>query len=200
MDEWWNSLSTELKFFYGIGIISTFTLIVQAVLMMIGGDGGDGADVDVDTPDTDGLGEHPSDLNVLSVKTIIAFFMGFGWMGVICLENNYSLELTILLSSTVGLIFLSMIYYLMKSLYGLRDSGNIHYKNAIGHIANVYIPIPPNRSGAGQVELMVQGRVRFVSAFTPSTQKINSNTRVKVVDIIDPATLLVEPIDKIEEN
>ncbi len=195
MAEWWEALAMELKVFYLIGITSTAILVVQTILMMIGL-GGDELDA-ADMPDVDmdsGL-EHPGDLHLLSVRTIVAFFMGFGWTGVICMNHDLGIALALLCAVVVGSVFMSMVFLLMKMLYSLRDSGNIHYKNAIGQVGSVYIPIPPNQSGPGQIEIMIQGRVRFVQAFTKSESKLTNNCRVKVVEIVDQGTLLVEPLE-----
>lgn len=192
---WWDALSLDLQIFYIIGILSTFIIIFQSFLMVIGvGDdfGGDG-DIDIDAT---------GDVQVLSLKTLSAFFAGFGWTGVICLKNGYSLAIAMLAACVIGAAFMAVIMYLMKALYGLRSSGNIDYRNAIGSVGTVYMAVPPNQSGPGQVEINIQGRVRFVEAFTDANEKLTSNMRVKVTGLIDPVTLLVEPLHKksVEEN
>jgi len=184
---WWDALSLDLQIFYIIGILSTFIIICQSFLMVIGfGDDFGGAD-DIDL---DGTG----DVQVLSLKTLSAFFAGFGWTGVICLKNGYSLGIAVLVACAIGAMFMAIVLYLMKALYGLRSSGNIKYQNAIGSVGTVYMAVPPNQSGPGQVEINIQGRVRFVEAYTDANEKLTSNTRVKVTGLIDPVTLLVEPL------
>lgn len=198
MQDWWNTLSLEQQIFYSIGILSTFIVLIQTALMLFTGDGGDGGDIDIpDASDVtgDATPEHPGDLHVLSTRTVTAFFVGFGWTGVICLKRNLSFELAVLLSLLAGLIFMFVIFYLMKGLYSLRASGNVNYANAIGQIGTVYIPIPPQQSAPGQVELLIQGRIRFVQAFTNHSEKIPSNSRVKIVGMIDQGTLMVEPLE-----
>ena len=200
MADWWNPLSLELKTFYTIGAASTSALLVQVLLMAFGG--GDG---DIDAGDAAGMDgdvgmEHPGDLNVLSVRTVVAFFAGFGWTGVICLKEGLPLGIVLLISTIVGIAFMMGVFYLMKFLYGLRDSGNINYENAVGKIGSVYMPIPPNQSGEGQIEIMIQGRVRFVPAFTKSNQRLAGSRRIRVVGTIDSRTLLVEPLDAPEAS
>lgn len=186
---WWDALSLDLQIFYIIGILSTFIIIFQSFLMVVGfGDDLSGVD-DVD------LGSA-GEVQVLSLKTISAFFAGFGWTGVICLKNGYSLGIAMLAACVIGAVFMAVILYLMKALYGLRSSGNIDYHNAIGSVGTVYMAVPPKQSGPGQVEINIQGRVRFVEAFTDANEKLTSNTRVKVTGLIDPVTLLVEPLHK----
>ncbi|MEW6236207.1 MAG: hypothetical protein AB1656_12550 [Candidatus Omnitrophota bacterium] len=199
MSEWWNSLQAELQFFYAIGILSTLILLLQTILMLIGADAHGAADAtsfhDAVNLSPDAGVDHPTGYGVLSVRTVVAFFTGFGWTGVIGLKHGYSLERSLLIATFVGVCFMLAVFYVMKALYGLRESGNINYRNAIGIIGSVYSPIPPNMSGPGQIEIMVQGRVRFVPAFTTAPEKLKGNVRVKVVDVIDPATVLVEPLD-----
>lgn len=143
-----------------------------------------------------------SDVQVLSLKTISAFFTGFGWTGVICLKNGFSLGLAVVISCAVGGLFMIGVLLLMRLMAGMRTSGNIHYQNAIGSVGTVYMAVPPNQSGPGQVEIQIQGRVRFVEAFTDSEEKLTTNTRVKVTGLLDSMTLLVEPlhISKPEEK
>jgi hypothetical protein len=82
---------------------------------------------------------------------------------------------------------------LMKLLYSLQQSGNIDYRNAVGGHAKVYSQIAPRMTKPGQVEVVVQGRLRVVEAMTKADQALPSQSRVKVVDLVDPTTLLVEP-------
>ena len=196
MAEWWSILTLELKIFYCISITASFMLVAQLILMLLGADDGDADLGDVgDVGDIDGLGEHPGDLHLLSLRTIVAFFLGFGWTGVICLKRGMTVIPTLGIALVVGALFMGVVFYLMRALYGLRESGNIDYRNAVGKIGSVYAPIPPKQSGPGQVEIMIQGRVRFVQAFTKADQRIPGSTRVKVVDLFDPRTLLVEPLE-----
>lgn len=190
---WWEALSFDLQVFYFIGILSTFIIICQSFLLVIGFDDMGGDELDLD---------GGSDVQVISLKTLSAFFAGFGWTGVICLKNDYSLGIAMVVAVMVGGLFMAVVLFLMRVLYGLRTSGNIDYQNAVGSVGTVYMAVPPNQSGPGQVELRVQGRVRFVEAFTESDKKLATNTRVKVTGMIDPVTLLVEPlhISKPEEK
>jgi len=191
---WWRGMTIELQIFYLIGITSTLVLIVQTFLMLILGGDGDIGGGDVPDPGAPDVTAHTGDIHLVSVRTVVAFLMGFGWTGVIALKRGLPLDTALLYALGVGALFMAGIYYLMKTLYSLRDSGNIDYHNAVGQIGTVYIPIPPDQSAPGQIEVMIQGRVRFVDAFTNHAEKIKSTTRVKVMSVIDSGTVLVEPI------
>lgn len=82
---------------------------------------------------------------------------------------------------------------LMKTLYSLKESGTIDYNTAVGKVGTVYLPIPPNQTGPGQIRIMVQGRMRVVPAYGDSKNTIASQQKVRVVRLLDPRTFLVEP-------
>ena len=65
--------------------------------------------------------------------------------------------------------------------------------NAVGSHAKVYMAVGPRMQKPGQVEVMVQGRLRVVEAMTKADHVLPPQSRVKVVDLIDPTTVLVEP-------
>jgi membrane protein implicated in regulation of membrane protease activity len=196
--EWWNGLGPQLQIFYGIGIVSALALVVQALLLLLGVGGHDGdvgvaaTDVHVDV----GADAHSdaSGLHVLSVRSITAFFAGFGWTGVIGTGQGLSTGLVLLVAVAVGVAFMMLVYYLMSGLYSLRDSGTLDYRNAVGKVGTVYVPIPPGQSGAGQIQIVLQGSLRTMAAYTRGGQRIASQTRVKVVEVADAQTLLVEPV------
>ncbi|MBI4178821.1 hypothetical protein HY522_05245 [bacterium] len=190
MDAWWGSLSSELRIFYSIAIVSSAVLLIQLLLLLIGLD----HSLDAGDMDMGGPGEHPGGLHILSVRSVVAFFVGFGWTGVVALNRGLSTLSSVFLAGAVGAAFLLTVYYMMKSLHGLRSSGTLDYKNAVGQIATVYLPIPAERGGPGQIEVMIQGRVMVVQAFTKSSKPIGNRAKVRVVEQLDAGTLLVEPI------
>ena len=188
MDIWWESLATPLRVFYVIAISTTFFMLLQLAAMLFGlGDG----DVDVDGSDADLGGGQ-----VLSVRTVTAFFAGFGWTGVTALKAGYSLTVAIVLAVAVGGLFVLGVLALMRTLYGLRYSGTLDYKNAIGEVGNVYLKIPAAMAGPGQIEVRVQGRLCVVQAFTRADHDLDNRTRVRVVDTLDQNTLVVEPLQE----
>jgi membrane protein implicated in regulation of membrane protease activity len=90
---------------------------------------------------------------------------------------------------------MSIVYWLMRFFYGLHASGTVDYAVAIGNTARVDLPIPAGRNGSGQIEILLQGQLRVVSAFNNSEKPIPRNERVKVVGQVDGTTLLVEPLE-----
>lgn len=185
MESWWNSLEMALRIFYAMGIASAAVLILQMALLLIGADVDHDLDADI----------HDSGLGFLSVRTVTAFFAGFSWAGVVALEAGYSLPAAILIATTVGGALMAVVFFLMRGLYSLRASGTLDYRNARGAIGTVYLPIPPNMQRAGQVEVIVQGRLCVVSALTRAGQTLPNRSRVRISDVIGSDTLLVEPLE-----
>ncbi len=185
MSEWWNSLATAAQVFYAIGIVSGILLAIQVLLTIFGFD-------HHDLPD--GTVDHPDGLGVLSMRSVTGFFFAFGWSGVICLQSGLGLFASLAVAFVVGAAFLLGIYLLMRGLFSLRSSGTLDYKNAVGQIATVYVTIPPDLSGSGQVEVMVQGRLATVAAMTKHGAPLHQGEKTRVTGVIDQGTVEVVPV------
>jgi len=190
MIDYWLNLSSTMQTFVGIGAISSLVLSLQLLLSLIGGDM-DGLDADLDLVD----GGEGGASGILSVRTIGAFFTGFGWTGASMTDYGYGLGITTVASSVVGLALLAMVFYLMAYLHSLRQEGTLDYSNTIGQVGSVYLPIPSNRKGLGQIEVMVQGRLSIVRAVTDNDKKIGNRVAVRVTELVDKQTILVEPLE-----
>jgi len=193
IEAWWNSLGLALQIYYAIAIVTTFFLFIQLVLVLIGFDHGVDADLDTDF-DVDADVGHGSDMGILSVRSVTAFLTGFGWGGVIALRQGLGLFAATVVATLAGAALMAVVVVLMRVLYSMRYEGSLDYKNAIGVVGNVYLPIPGDMQGPGQVEVLVQGRLAVVQAFTRSPEKLPNHTRVRVVDTLDQQTLVVEPV------
>ena len=188
MTEWWNSLLIERQIFYAIGIFSLGVLVIQILLTLVGLDHHGDADLS-------GHGDHDSGMGLLTIRTITAFFVGFGWTGAIMLNHGYSVVAAIAAGTVTGAIFLLATWFLITNLLRLQSSGgNVDYNNAIGSVGTVYTTIPAAEAGGGQIELMLQGRLMMAEAYTKATWNLKPNSKAKVVALIGRSTLLVEPL------
>ncbi len=176
----------ETQIFYGIGIFSLSILLLQMLLMLLGMD----SDHDFDI----GSGDHDSGIGLFSIRTVTAFFVGFGWTGAILLNHGYSVLVAIVGGSVVGTVFLVATSFLIVNLLRLQSSGNLDYQNAIGVVGTVYSTIPGAEAGGGQLELMLQGRLMMAEAYTKSPAALTPNSKARVVSLIGGSTLLVEPL------
>lgn len=186
MINWWSSLLLEKQIFYAIGLASILILLIQILLTFVG------LDSDHDAELTHG--DHSSGLSFLSVRTITAFFVGFGWTGVILLNHGYSVPVAIAGGMTTGILFLLVTAFLIHNLLRLQSSGNLDYQNAIGVVGSVYTTIPGAERGGGQIELMLQGRLMMAEAYTKAERDLKPGSKARVVELIGASTLLVEPL------
>ena len=131
---------------------------------------------------------------MFSIRGIGAFFTGFGWTGAAMLDGGNSLLMSVLAATLVGVAVLVGFVGLMRWLYSLRSEGTKDYNNAINQIGSVYVPIPPRRQGLGQIEVLVQGRTTTVRALSDNEERIENRTAVKVIELVDERTLLVETL------
>ena len=180
-----------MKTFVAIGLISSLVLTIQMVLALMGG-AIEGVEGDFDIGD----GGEGGATGILSIRSIGAFFTGFGWTGAAAIQNGLGTGTATFAATLVGGIFLGLVVYLMSYLHSLREEGTLNYKNCVGEVGTVYLPIPPNRKGIGQIEVMVQGRLRIVKSVTDCEKKIANQVAVRVTEIVDQQTLLVSPLEQ----
>ncbi len=185
---WWGSLEGAYRVFYALGIVSALALLVQVILTVFGLD------------DLFDLADGDGGASLLSLRTVSGFLAGFGWTGVVLLRAGYSTFVAAVGGTTVGLLFAGILFMIMRVMMSLRHSGTIDYRNAVGVAGKVYAPIAGGLSKPGQVEVLVQGRLRTVAAMTRHDRDLPTLSRIRVVDLLDQNTLLVAPLDAEEDD
>jgi len=159
------------------------------------GSAADAADVDFDM-DADAVDiEHGSGaaFTVLSIQSFLAFFMAMGWMGLACLnEWNMGQGATVAISGGFGFATMMLNALLMWQVYRLNHEGKYDLRTCVGHIGRVYLTIPEQGSGTGQVEVIVSGQRKIVKA-SSAGPKIESFKDVRVLELRDNQELVVQP-------
>jgi len=142
-------------------------------------------------------GHHHNDsgLRIFTVRSIIAFFSIFGWMGIVLTDWKVNAVLTVIVSSSAGFASMAVMAFFFKFAMTLQSSGNINQQNALGKTATVYIPIPPNRTGKGKINAIVQNRFTEMDAVTDSDSYIRTGTEVVCVSVSNQNIICVTPIN-----
>lgn len=195
MNAWWEALSGLQKFFYLIAIPSTLILVLQFILSLFGlqDDSDFDTDYDVDADQAGFEGHADSiDFRFVSFRGIIAFLTIFGWVGVVLASSALAIPLIILIASVSGLIAMAVVALLFYSISQLQSSGNIQYNKALGNFAEVYIPIPAKNEGSGKVQIYLENRLVEADAITFTSNTFKTGEIVRVVDIFNQTTLVVE--------
>ena len=177
--DWFDGLSFSLQFFYAIGVVALLLLLFQVILLIVGS-----GELDF------GEGEA----GFLSLRAVAGFLLGFGWIGAISMENGFGLLAAVVFGALAGGALMGGVTLVMLALHRMRTSGTLNYENAVGAVGTVYLPIPPRQQGAGKVDVHIQGRSVIVPAYTRHGERIGNQQRVRVTGMIDPRTLLVEPL------
>jgi len=102
--------------------------------------------------------------------------------------------LAVLGALVAGAVFMATVFWLMRQMFRLADSGNINLNNAAGKTGTVYLPIPPQRSGTGQVQIVIQARLRELPAVTDAPEALPTGAHIHVVQVIENDVLLVQSL------
>lgn len=184
----------ETIYFYSAAIGGLF-LLVQLVLMLLGGSDGTFGDADLDLDidvGADGMHSDQSGwhlLEMISLRTVAAAATFFGLFGL--LGNSYHFNSTTSLSMAVvaGLAAMYSVYWLFKQLAKVESAGNTDINNALGEPAQVYVTIVPQR--LGKIHLVLQGRTVEYQAVTDDDTPLPTGSSVRVIDVVNGDTVKV---------
>jgi len=187
MELWWTSLDLYLKIMWGIAIPFSVIFIIQTIMTFVGmGDQGEisgDADVDSDT-------QMP--FQFFTFRNFVNFFLGFSWTGISFYNNIESRVWLTLLCVFIGLALVAIVMGLLYALSKATQSGNIDIKDAVGLTATVYFPIPAAGKGSGKIQMNIQQAVREYDAVSESAEPIPTGSMVRVKNVINAHTLVVE--------
>jgi hypothetical protein len=182
--------SVTSEIFLCIGFIGLLLIILQAILgVFIGHDGDTSSSGSIDLH-----GGHGSGSSVVSLKTISAMLLGFGFGGAIMEKNGFSPGVSALGGVAVGFLIGAFYFMLMHSLYKLRSDGTSVLSDAINRSGTVYMRIPGAGTGAGEIQVCFGGRMQNVRAFTKGVTDLPTGTAVRVVALHGDGALLVEKL------
>ena len=177
-----NNLLTEAttnpwKVYYYIAIFSTVLFVCKLILFSFTGGGESEVVADFNTEtDTD-----PS-FGFFSFQSIIAFFMGFGWMGYAALTQfSFGHKMSFLLAFAVGFMFMFMsatLMFLAKKLEKNVGNDKASAENKIG-----------------RAEVEFNGKLQVVNAMNTTDEPINSFDLVRVVKVQNDL-LYIEKVKK----
>lgn len=143
-------------------------------------------------------GDHADstdNFHVLSLQSVLAFFMGFGLMGLVGV-NDWQLDswLTLLLAICFGACLLLLNSWLFFQLRRLDSSSKVDFQTALGAEGRVYLTIHSGKTG--QVEVQVSGKKMIVAARAAGDEEIPSFTPVKVTKVDESGVVEVVTLDR----
>jgi hypothetical protein len=178
----------DQKVYWAFAIVGTTIFVIQTVLTMFMGFGGDS---DVDGDGTVGFGEHAdtglAEFHIFSTRSIVAFIAFFGWGGILWGKEGMS-ALFAAFASGLMMMFVSalIVYFLMR----LQQSGNINPAEMVGLTGVVYLTVPAGKENTGLVNVTIRERNRQIRAI--AAEEIPTGTAVRVKEMIGSQRYLVE--------
>ena len=194
---WWTGLSLIMKILWGVTLTASLVFIIQSILTFVGADADTNFDVDVDvTADGSDLSNIEGGSNLYTFRNFINFILGFGWSAILLQDNIRPTALLIFVSALIGVALVAAVMYLFKWLAGMQQSGNIDLTTAAkGCEGKVYLTIPAQEAGEGKVQITISGAVREYNAITDSEEPLKTGTPIRVVDVVNANTVIVEQIN-----
>ncbi len=188
MLDWWNNLEVIQQVFALIAIPSTLIMVIQTIMLVVGM----ASDTDMDVDD---VPETPDDgLTLFSVRGIVTMLAVTGWSAVALVDSGVGQLLSVLIALALGFLSLVGMAYLMRIVYRLQASGNIDVGNAVGKVAQVYIPIAAEAKKTGKVTMTLQEKYCEFDAITTAHQTLVTGSYVRVVAVDGAGVLVVEPL------
>ncbi len=169
-------------------LLGTSFLLLRFLLLSIGGgmDIDDGHDVGIDHHGHGGDG-----LKLFSVQTVIAFFMGFGWAGLIGYRGlQWGIPASMGMGAVGGVFMMWLMAFLLRAALELQSSGNVNAQSAVGLEGTVYVTVPGTGKGTGQVTLVIGDKQRTYNAVS-ADEELPRNARVRVLAVNGDNSLTV---------
>lgn len=188
MTDFFNNLDPLLATFWYVAIPTSLIFLIQTIMTFIGADASEGLEADFDG-NLEGV-EAPFQL--FSLRNLINFLLGFSWTGIsfyTVVPNKFFL---LGLALLVGFAFVYLFFIIIKQVRKLAEDNSFKIEDTLNKTAEVYLPIPGQKSGKGKVMISVKGAFHELDAMT-AEDRIASNAIVRVV-AIDSNILIVTKI------
>lgn len=164
-------------YYYYLAWFATILFVIKLAVFWIfgGGDSEVSSDFNTET-DTDGT------FHFISLQSILAFLMGFGWMGYAAIKLfNFSYLATFGSSFAVGLVFLFGSAYLMSMVKKLEKTVKKDKATAVDKIGKAYTDFAPK--GQGRVEIDINEQLTVAEAVNSTEEEIKAFDQIKVVKV-----------------
>lgn len=182
MLEWLQSLNWLELTYLVLGGLATVFLIIQIVMMLVGGmaDVDLGGDIDTDASFDIDAGDG---LDLFTVKPITAFLAIGGWVGLTISQATNLYWLSVICFIASGVLAMVLVALALKGIAKMQCSGNLIPERLIGEKATVYVSIASNRTGRGKITLTAQGKYTELDAVTDESEKLTVDTLVEIVSM-----------------
>ena len=188
MPMFYTSTSNFVQMIIILAISSTFLIVLQVIMLLIGletddiGDIGDvcgQSDINIDTiSDVAGL-------KLITLRGIIIFISAGSWIYLLLYSNGISHIISLIAGAIAGVLGMYLFAYAMRKMLDIQEEGNVKMDNSVGKHGTVYLKIPANRSGNGKINVLVQERFSEFDALTDDNNDIATGAEVEIVGTLN---------------
>ena len=183
-----------MKILWCIAIASSLIFVIETVLTFIGID----HDIDTDFDIHDASFDADPSMNLYTFRNLVNFLLGMSWTAILLKDEIRSKALLVIIAFAAGVALVAAVMYMFRWLSRMQQSGNIDvFKVAVGCQGKVYLTIPEERKGNGKVQITINDSVREYDAVTDSESPLRTGTSIKVIEVLDASTLLVEELNSL---
>ena len=187
MFEFLTNADIYLTTFWYIAIPVSLIFLAQAALTFFGA-----GDTDIHT-DTDFV-HVDSPMELFTLRNLINFLLGFSWGGICFYTNIQNKTLLVIASLAVGVIFVTLFFYIIQQIKKLEQNNTFDYQNVIGQEADVYLRIPESQQGKGKISVSYKGTIHELDAVSDN-ETIATGDKVLILDVLPDQVLLVKPLE-----
>ena len=178
------TLSMMGQVFYNIALFSTIFFIIKLIIFMVFG-----GDTEVNADFNSEFDSDPS-FNFISVQSLLAFLMGFGWMGYASLEWKFSALISIVFAIAGGLILMSISVWLVFMMRKLNSTPKYDLNSLVEKTGTSYTKF--DAKGTGKIQIEFNGKLETFEAWNETEESIESFKNIKVIKIVDNKIFIQE--------
>lgn len=161
------------SFYLVLAVVSTAIFTIKLILMFMGMD---------HDHSIDHHGDTDVDFKLISLQSVLAFMMGFGWSGLSVIVNyNTSGFNSLLISIPFGLFTGLLGVCLLWVSRQLEQINTRSVQTLVGTLGKAYTSIPC-ASGLGKVEVVLHGKSELMDA-TCSSEDIDAFEQVLITGV-----------------
>lgn len=180
MDAWWQALNPLERFYWYFTILFSTMFVFYYILALFG------IKEEFAPRDLDDFGKESffdGDLRIMSIRNFIILMMVFGWSGVLMYGAGVGSPLIHLLSILIAVAAVLIVSFASFAVIRLTEKCDRKLKITIGHVGRVNIPIPPAKSGTGNIEMRIRGSFKGFKAMTDQPETLQVGALVRVVKV-----------------
>ena len=167
-------MGNYINAFYYIALGSTILFILKMLIFTIFG-----GDAEVQT-DFNTSFETDASFDFLSIQSILAFLMGFGWLGLACLQNfELRLRFAVLIAAIFGFVMMYFSAWLMFCIKKLNHRVKKDFSKSIGLCGRAYTSFGAHAKG--QIEITFNNQLSVEEAINDTDNEIKAFSNIKIV-------------------